>query len=189
MQDEERIKKIEKAERELLDALGFDKKSEAHRNTPRRVARMYMEVFSGSYHTDELSKITLFDNPGYHDILCLKDIPFYSMCIHHLLPMFGTVSVAYVPDKKIVGLSKVPRIVKHFASRPQVQEELTHDLAEYFHVKLKSKGVMVMIKARHLCMEMRGVKAHDIETISSAIRGSFETNPATKEEALKLILK
>lgn len=187
MKDEQRVKKIEKAMREILDALEINKKSEAYKNTPRRIAKMYLEVFSSLYTSDSVSKITLFENPGYRDILCLRNIPFYSMCAHHFLPMFGHVSVAYISDKKLVGLSKIPRIVKYFASRPQVQEELTKDLADYFHVKLKANGVLVMIKARHLCMEMRGVKTQGVETISSAIRGSFETNIDTKDEALKLM--
>ena len=188
MEDKQKIARMEKILRELLDEIGIDKKSEAYENTPRRMAGMYIEVFSGMYNSDDISHITLFDNPGYSDILCLKKIPFYSMCLHHFLPMFGHVSVAYIPSDKIVGLSKIPRIVKHFASRPQVQEELTKDLADYFNDKLRANGVLVMVNARHLCMEMRGVKSHGVETISSAIRGSFKTNPTTKDEALKLIM-
>ncbi len=188
MEEEQREQKIERAIHELLDALEISKNTEAYKNTPRRIARMYIEIFSGLYRNDDVSKITLFKNPGYRDILCLKNIPFYSMCIHHFLPMFGYVSVAYIPDKKIVGLSKIPRIVKHFASRPQVQEEFTKDIADYFNDKLEAKGVLVMIKARHMCMEMRGAKSHGVETVTSAIRGLFETNPNTKDEALKIIL-
>ena len=157
-----------------------------YRNTPRRVAMMYIEIFAGLDEKNE-PKLTLFDNPGYRDILALKRIPFYSLCSHHLAPIFGEVSIAYIPGEKIVGLSKFPRIVKYFASRPQVQEEFTKNLADYLYEKLKARGVLVLIKARHLCMEMRGPRAHHVQTVSSAIRGTFERNPSTKEEALKIL--
>lgn len=172
--------------RSILDQFSIDKKSEMYLNTPKRVARMYIEVLSGLDKSRE-PKLTLFDNPGYRDILAIKAIPFYSLCAHHLLPIFGDVSIAYVPGAKIMGLSKFPRIVRYFASRPQVQEQLTKELTDYIFEKLKPKGVMVLIKARHLCMEMRGPRAHHVETISSAIRGTFEQHPSTKEEALRLL--
>ena len=133
-------------------------------------------------------KLSLFDNNGYRDILTLKRIPFYSMCAHHLIPMFGEVSVAYIPGEKIVGLSKFPRVVRYFASRPQVQEDLTKELTDYLYEKLKARGMLVLIKAKHLCMEMRGPRAHHVETVSSAIRGTFEKHPSTKDEAIKILL-
>ncbi len=179
-------KKIEQAVRTILQEIGVDEETEVYRNTPRRVYGMYAELFAGMKGENE-PRITSFKNPGYRDILAIRDIPFYSMCEHHLLPIFGSVSIAYIPGERIVGLSKIPRTVKYFASRPQVQEKLTSQIADFLHQKLGAKGVMVTIKARHMCMEMRGAKAHRSETISSAIRGSFETHPETKDEALKLL--
>lgn len=187
MKDELCQKRIEESIKSILDEFNIDKKSEMYRNTPKRVARMYLEIFEGLDKNNE-PKLTLFNNPGYRDILCLKRIPFYSLCSHHLAPIFGDVSIAYIPGEKILGLSKFPRIVKFFASRPQVQEELTKKLADYLFEKLKAKGVLILIKARHLCMEMRGPRAGHIETVSSAIRGTFEKSPSTKEEALKILL-
>ncbi len=186
MSDEVRQKTIEASVRSILDQFGIDPESEMYRNTPRRVARMYMELFAGLREKRE-PKLTLFDNPGYRDILALKRIPFYSLCSHHLTPIFGDVSIAYIPGEKIVGLSKLPRIVKYFAARPQIQEEFTKQLTDYLFEKLKARGVLVLIKARHLCMEMRGPRAYHVETVSSAIRGTFERNPSTKEEALKIL--
>jgi GTP cyclohydrolase I len=186
MKDEARRKRIEVSVRSILDEFYIPKESEMYRNTPKRVARMYLEVFAGLDESNE-PKLTLFDNPGYRDILALRRIPFYSLCSHHLLPIFGEVSIAYIPGEKIVGLSKLPRIVKYFASRPQIQEDLTKRLADYLYEKLKAGGVLVLIKAKHLCMEMRGPRAHHVQTVSSAIRGTFEQHPSTKEEALKIL--
>lgn len=186
MVDNESLKRIENVVRTILDVFGIDKTSEMYRNTPRRVAGMYLELFAGLEQQNE-PRITLFDNPGYRDILCLKRIPFYSLCSHHLVPIFGEVSIAYIPGEKIVGLSKLPRVVKYFASRPQVQEDLTKSLADYLFEKLGARGVLVLIKAKHLCMEMRGPRAHHVQTVSSAIRGTFERNSSTKEEALRLL--
>ncbi len=186
MREDQRQKRIEEAIRIILKELGIDEVSETFQNTPTRVARMYLELFSGLDGKNE-PQIRMFDNTGYRDILSVKNIPFYSMCAHHLLPMFGHVSVAYIPGERIVGLSKFPRIVKYFASKPQVQEDLTKELADYLHKNLGAHGVLVMVSARHLCMEMRGIKTHDVEAVSSAIRGSFETNPSTKEEALRIL--
>ena len=178
--------RIENSVRCILDEFEIDKKSEMYRNTPKRVAALYVEVFSGLTKTSE-PRLTLFDNPGYRDILAIKRIPFYSLCAHHLLPIFGEVSIAYIPGEKIVGLSKLPRIVKYFASRPQIQEDLTKQLADYLYEKLRARGVLVLIKARHLCLEMRGPRAHHVQTVSSAIRGNFEKHASTKEEALKIL--
>jgi GTP cyclohydrolase I len=147
---------------------------------------MLFELLAGMDRRNE-PKLTLFENLGYRDILILKDIPFYSLCAHHLLPMFGHVSIAYIPGKKIVGLSKLPRIVKYFSARLQVQEDFTRELADYLQKKLEAEGVFVIVRARHLCMEMRGAKTHDVETVSSAVRGVFEVRASTKEEALRLM--
>jgi len=187
MRTDERRKRIEDAIRSILKEFRIDEESETYKNTPRRVAQMFLELFSGMDEENE-PQITVFDNPGYRDILAVKNIHFHSMCTHHLLPMFGHVSIAYIPGDKILGLSKFPRIVRYFASKPQVQEAFTKELTDYLYRKLGARGVMVMVNARHLCMEMRGVKTHNVEAVSSAIRGSFETNPSTKEEALRILM-
>jgi GTP cyclohydrolase I len=177
---------VEKHTREVLKILKVDLNAEQFRDTPRRIARMAFELLAGMDKRNE-PKLTLFKNTGYRDILILKDIPFYSLCAHHLLPMFGHVSIAYIPGRNIVGLSKLPRIVKFFSARLQVQEDFTKELADYLQEKLRAEGVFVIVKARHLCMEMRGAKTHDVETVSSAVRGVFDTHASTKEEALKLM--
>lgn len=177
---------IEEHAREVLKILKVDLNAEQFRDTPRRIARMAFELLAGMDKRNE-PKLTLFKNTGYRDILILKDIPFYSLCAHHLLPMYGHVSVAYIPGKKIVGLSKLPRIVKFFSARLQVQEDFTRELADYLQEKLGAKGVFVIVKARHLCMEMRGTKTHDVDAVSSAVRGVFDTRASTKEEALRLM--
>lgn len=187
MKEKKRIDKIEEAIRSILDEFNIDKDSEMYKNTPKRMAQMYLEIFAG-LDKDKEPRLTLFDNPGYRDILSLKRIPFYSLCSHHLLPFFGEISIAYIPGEKIVGLSKIPRVVKYFASRPQVQEDLTKELTDYLFEKLKARGVLVLIEAKHLCMEMRGPRAHHVKTVSSAIRGTFEKHPSTKDEALKILL-
>jgi GTP cyclohydrolase I len=177
---------IEDHAREILKILKVDLNREQFRDTPKRIARMAFELLAGMDEKNE-PKLTLFENSGYRDILIVKDIPFYSLCAHHVLPMFGHVSIAYVPGKKIVGLSKLPRIVKFFSARLQVQEDFTKELADYLHKKLGAQGVFVIVKARHLCMEMRGARTHEAETLSSAVRGVFDTNASTKAEALRLM--
>jgi GTP cyclohydrolase I len=177
---------IEDAVKKILRAMDIDLHADPYRDTPRRVARMILELMSGMDEKNE-PKLTLFKNEGYRDILMLKKIPFYSLCAHHMLPMFGHVSVAYIPGAKIVGLSKIPRIVKYFASRLQLQEDFTRELADFLYKKLSAMGVLVLVEARHLCLEMRGAKTHDIETFSSAVRGIFETRTSTKDEALRLL--
>jgi GTP cyclohydrolase I len=190
LKDEAYLKRIEEAVRCILNEFNIDTNrahmAEMYKNTPRRVAQMYLEIFSGLDKSTE-PKLTLFDNPGYQDILAIRQIPFYSLCCHHLLPIFGYVSIAYIPGEKILGLSKFPRIVKYFASRPQIQEDLTKELADYLCERLKARGVLVIIKARHMCMEMRGPRSPNVETVSSAIRGSFMEHPSTKDEALRLL--
>jgi GTP cyclohydrolase I len=177
---------VEDHVREILKLLKVDLNAEQFRDTPKRIARMVFELLAGMDKKNE-PKLTLFENTGYRDILIVKDMPFYSVCAHHFLPMFGHVSVAYVPGKKIVGLSKLPRIVKFFSARLQVQEDFTKELADYLQKKLGARGVFVIVKARHLCMEMRGAKTHDAETLSSAVRGVFDTQASTKAEALRLM--
>ena len=177
---------VEEHVREILKILKVDLNAEQFRDTPTRIARMAFELLAGMDKKNE-PKLTLFENTGYRDILSLKDIPFYSLCAHHSLPMFGHVSIAYIPGKKIVGLSKLPRIVEFFSARLQVQEDFTKELADYLEKKLGARGVFVIVKARHLCIEMRGAKTHDVGTISSAVRGIFDTRASTKAEALRLM--
>ena len=177
---------IEEHVRAILKILKVDLSAEQFRDTPTRVARMAFELLAGMDKKNE-PKLTLFESTGYRDILILKDIPFYSLCAHHSLPMFGHVSIAYVPGKKIVGLSKLPRVVKFFSARLQVQEDFTKQLADYLQKRLGARGVFVIVKARHLCMEMRGAKTHDVDTVSSAVRGIFNTHASTKAEALRLM--
>ncbi len=188
MEDHKREKAIEESVRRLFDAIEVDRSTEMYKNTPRRVARMYTEILSGMHNDEELQKMTLFDNPGDSDIVCLRNIPFYSLCAHHFLPMFGTVSIAYIPNKKIIGFSKMPRVVKHFSTMPQVQEKFTNDVADYIYKRTGARGVFVMVRARHLCMEMRGVKSRSSEAVSRSARGLFKTSSSMKNEALKLIL-
>ena len=183
---DDRLSAIEDHVREILKILKVDLNAEQFRETPKRISRMAFELLAGMDKRNE-PKLTLFRNVGYRDILIVKEIPFYSLCAHHSLPMFGHVSVAYIPGRKIVGLSKLPRIVKFFSSRLQVQEDFTKELADYLYRKLEAKGVFVIVKARHLCMEMRGAKTHDAETVSSAVRGVFDTRASTKAEALRLM--
>ncbi len=127
--------------------------------------------------------------PEYNDILSVKDIPFYSVCEHHLLPFFGTVSIAYIPSNKIIGLSKLLRITKFFAGKPQVQKRLTKETADFVYKKIEAKGVLVIIKACHLCMKMRGINSRTAETRPSAILGVFKEDTKTREEAIKLLLE
>ena len=183
---DDRLPAIEEHVREILKILKVDLNAQQFRDTPGRIARMALELLAGMDKRNE-PKLTLFRNTGYRDILIVKEIPFYSLCAHHSLPMFGHVSIAYIPGSKIVGLSKLPRVVKFFSSRLQVQEDFTKELADYLHRKLGAKGVFVIVKARHLCMEMRGAKTHDAETVSSAVRGVFDTRASTKAEALRLM--
>ena len=183
---DDRLPVIEEHVREILKILKVDLNAQQFRDTPGRIARMALELLAGMDKRNE-PKLTLFRNAGYRDILIVKEIPFYSLCAHHSLPMFGHVSVAYIPGSKIVGLSKLPRIVRFFSARLQVQEDFTKELADYLQKKLGARGVFVVVKARHLCMEMRGARTHDVDTVSSAVRGVFDTNESTKAEALRLM--
>lgn len=167
----------------LLDLLGVDRDDPNLQDTPKRVASMFLEMFHGLKEGAE-PQITTFPNEeGYQAIVMERDIPFYSMCAHHLVPFYGHAHIAYIPGKHIVGLSKVPRILEFYAKRPQIQERLTEQVADYLWQRLEPLGVMVVIEARHLCMEMRGVKKPGTLTVTSAIRGTFE-NTKVREEFL-----
>ncbi len=182
--DQERIKK---AFREILLALGEDPSREGLLETPNRVARMYEEIFSGlSVHPEELLDVTFTEH--HDELVFVKDIPFYSMCEHHFLPFFGKAHVAYIPKGgQVVGISKLARVAESFARRPQLQERLTSQIADCLFQQLKPYGVMVILEAEHMCMTMRGVQKPGSTTITSAVRGIFETNAATRAELLSLL--
>jgi len=182
-------KKIEKAVKMILEAIGEDTKRKDLIGTPKRVAEMYEEIFSGIKMDPEKELEVLFDKE-HHEIVLLKDIPLYSVCEHHLIPFMGRVHVAYIPKgNRVTGLSKLVRVVDILAKRPQVQEKLTTEIANILMKKLNPLGVLIVIEAEHLCMSMRGVKKSGIMTITSAVRGIFKENQKTRAEALSLIKK
>jgi len=169
---------------DLLRAVGEQPDREGLRNTPQRVARMYMELLSG-YHADpeKIVNGALF-NISYDEMVIVRDIEFYSLCEHHMLPFLGRAHVAYMPAGKVIGLSKIPRLVDVFARRLQVQERMTRQIADLLQQLLEPKGVAVVVEGLHLCTMMRGVKKHDARLTTSAMHGSFRTNAATRQEFL-----
>lgn len=180
-------KKIEKAIRDILEAIGEDPKRKDLQDTPRRVAEMYEEVFSGIKEDPEKELEVILDQK-HNEIILLKNIPLYSMCEHHLLPFIGKAHLAYIPQNgRVTGLSKLARVVDILAKRPQVQERLTSQIAEIIMSKLKPLGCMVVIEAEHLCMSFRGVKKPGALTVTSAVRGIFKENQKTRAETLSLI--
>jgi GTP cyclohydrolase I len=180
-------KRIEKAVREILVAVGEDPKRRDIKDTPQRVAEMYEEILGG-VNLDPEKELEVVFEKDHDEIILLKGIPLYSVCEHHLLPFIGRAHVAYIPkDNRVTGLSKLARVVDIFAKRLQVQERLTTDIAEVIMKKLKPKGVLVVIEAEHLCMSMRGVKKPGVLTITSAVRGIFRKNEKTRSETLALI--
>ena len=174
----------EAAVAQLLRAIGEKPDREGLRSTPRRVSRMYAELLSG-YHTspDHIVNGAVF-NITYDEMVIVRDIEFYSLCEHHMLPFIGRAHVAYMPAGKVIGLSKIPRIVDLFARRLQVQERMTRQIADELQRLLAPKGVAVVVEALHLCMMMRGVKKHDARMTTSAMHGAFRTNIATRQEFL-----
>jgi GTP cyclohydrolase IA len=181
--------KVEQGVRLILEGIGEDPAREGLSGTPRRVAEMYEEIFAGlSQDAGELLSVTF--NEGHQEMVLVKDIPLYSMCEHHLVPFMGRAHVGYIPSKdgRICGLSKLARVVDVFAKRPQVQERMTSQIADTIVAELKPQGVIVVIEAEHLCMSMRGVKKPGAVTTTSAVRGIFERNPATRSEAMSLIM-
>jgi GTP cyclohydrolase I len=179
-------KKIKAAVRLLLEGIGEDPDREGLRDTPQRVADMYEEIFGRGEEHPESSLGRTFDEE-HHEMVLVKDIPFFSMCEHHLLPFFGKAHVAYIPNGKVVGLSKLARVVEAFARRPQVQERMTSQIADTIQGQLKPDGVAVITEAVHTCMTMRGVKKPGSVVITSAMRGVFERNVATRTEIMSLI--
>ena len=180
-------KKVEKAVRLLIEGIGDDPDRPGIQDTPRRVAQMCEEIFEG-IDTDGESVVKVLASDQHDEIVLIRDIPFYSMCEHHLLPFIGKAHLAYIPGRKrITGLSKLARLVSTHARRLQLQERLTTDIAEDMVRALKPRGVIVVIEAEHLCMAMRGVKAPGATTVTSVVRGLFRERAATRAEALSLI--
>ena len=181
--DHERIRL---AVREILAAIGEDPDREGLVETPDRVARMYAEIFCG-LHTDPAVYLQKTFTQKHDEMVLVRDIEFSSMCEHHLLPFTGTAHIAYLPDGKVVGLSKLARVVEAVARRPQVQERMTEDLADLITRELNPRGVGVIIEAAHSCMTIRGVRKPGSTTVTSALRGLFKSNPTTRGELMSLV--
>ena len=175
---------IEASVRAMLTAFGENPNREGLQNTPKRVARMYPELLSG-YRTDvdKLVNGAIF-NVTYDDMVIVRDIEYFSLCEHHMLPFIGRAHVAYIPDGKVIGLSKIPRIVDMYARRLQVQERMTRQIADFLRDLLKPQGVAVVVEGMHMCSMMRGVKKHDARMTTSAMHGAFRANLATRQEFL-----
>jgi len=180
--------KIIQGVRLILEGVGEDPTREGLLDTPRRVADMYAEIFAG-LEQDAAEHFCVTFNEGHQEMVLVRDIPLYSVCEHHLVPFMGRAHVAYIPGKegRICGLSKLARVVDVFAKRPQVQERLTSQIADTIMENLEPAGVVVVIEAEHLCMSMRGVQKPGAITTTSAVRGIFRTNAATRAEAMSLI--
>jgi GTP cyclohydrolase I len=180
--------RIERAVREILEAVGEDPDRDGLTATPARVARMYAELFSG-LHTDPAEHLAVTFEADHDEMVMVKDIAFYSLCEHHLVPFIGRAHVAYIPndDGRITGLSKLARLVEGYSARAQVQERLTTQIADALVRKLEPRGVLVVMEAEHLCMSMRGVRKPGILTITSQVRGLFRSNSATRAEAMQFI--
>ncbi len=172
----------------ILEELGLDLEDPNLVDTDMRVAKMYAEMFHGLKEGNEPRVTTFPNDEGYSGMVMETNIPFYSMCSHHLVPFYGHAHMAYVPNERIVGLSKLPRILEFYAKRPQLQERLTEQVVTYLEDRLDPQGAMVVIEARHLCVEMRGVKKPGALTVTSAIRGIFKERPI-REEFLDLLRK
>ena len=183
------LKKIEKGVRLIIEGIGEDPERPGMKDTPARVAKMYQEIFSGlETPTEEI--LGHIAGESHDELVLLKDIPFYSVCEHHLLPFIGKAHVAYIPGAgKIAGIGELAKAVEILAKRPQVQERLTTQLADMIMDKLKPKGAMVIIDAEHLCLSMRGMKKPGSHTVTSAVRGLFRTKESTRQELLELIKK
>lgn len=181
------MKKIEEGVRLILMGIGENPNRPGLKETPQRVAKMYAEIFAGLDASAE-ALLRPIRGESHDEMVLIKDIPFYSVCEHHLIPFFGKAHVAYIPGEgRMVGLSKLVRALELVAKRPQVQERLTTQLADLIEDNLKPKGTMVVIDAEHLCMSMRGVRKPGSKTVTSAVRGMFRTNESTRSEMLELI--
>lgn len=184
MIDQERVRK---AVREILIAIGDDPDREGLKETPDRVARMYEEIFAG-LHQDPKDLVKVFQEENHEEMVLVKDIPLYSVCEHHLLPFVGVAHVVYIPKKgRIMGLSKLARIVDLIAKKPQLQERLSSEVADVIMDSINPLGVAVVVEAEHLCMTMRGIKKPGSKTITSALRGTIKTDARTRAEVMALI--
>ncbi len=179
------LKKIEDGFKVMLEGLGEDVNREGLRDTPRRVAKAYSEMLSGIEEDPSSIALTQFDE-STDEMILVKNIRFVSFCEHHFLPFIGTAHVAYLPKNSVVGLSKIPRIVDHFAKQPQVQERLTNQIAEFISSHLDAQGVGVIIESEHSCMTMRGVKKPGASMVTSKLMGSFKNDAKTRSEFLML---
>jgi GTP cyclohydrolase I len=180
------LQRIERAVREILAAIGEDPDRDGLRDTPARVARMYAELFGGlQLEPGRHLRKTFSEN--YDELVLVRDIAFHSMCEHHLLPFIGVAHVGYLPRGKVVGLSKLARVVEEVSRRPQVQERMTHQIADLLQQELDPKGVVVVLEAGHSCMTIRGIRKPGSLTITSAVRGLFKTNQSSRAEAMSLI--
>jgi GTP cyclohydrolase I len=175
---------IEQAVGQILTAIGENPARDGLARTPQRMARMYAELLSG-YRIDPVAMVNdaLFD-VSYDEMVIVRDIEFYSLCEHHMLPFMGRAHVAYLPNGKVIGLSKIPRVVDMFARRLQVQERMTRQIADFLNELLHPRGVAVVVEALHMCSTMRGVKKHNTRMTTSAMLGAFRTRPATRQEFL-----
>ena len=181
------VQQIEQAVRLILEAIGEDPNREGLLDTPKRVAKMYVEVFSGLTEDPKVHLQTVFSE-DHEELVLVKDIPFYSMCEHHLVPFFGVAHVAYSPrGGKVTGLSKLARTVETVARRPQLQERITATVADAIMETLEPHGVMVVVEAEHMCMTMRGVKKPGAKTVTTAVRGTLATDDKARAEILALI--
>ena len=185
---EDKVERIGYHVSEIMKVLDLDLADPNLRETPQRFARMYLEIFQG-LDGDNEPEMTMFPNVNeFKDMVAMTDITFYSMCCHHLLPFWGRAHVAYIPTDQIVGLSKLARMVAYYARRPQIQERMTTEVAAAMEREIQPAGAMVVLEARHLCMEMRGVEKPGTWTTTSAVRGAF-TSRATREEFLDLLAR
>jgi len=180
------LQRIERAVRDIISAVGEDPDREGLQETPARVARMYQEMFQG-LSVDPAEFLTASFTESYDEMVVLRDIPFNSMCEHHLMPFLGKAHVAYLPAGKVVGISKLARVVEAFAQRPQVQERLTVQIADLLTEKLEAKGVAVVVEATHACMTCRGIKKPGSVMVTSAVRGRCRTDPRTRSEVMSLL--
>lgn len=180
------LKKIEQAVTLLLEGIGEDVNREGLKDTPNRIARMYEEIYKGM-DEDAAEHLSKTFSVTSNEIVVVKDITFYSTCEHHLMPFYGKVHIAYLPDGKVVGLSKLARTVEVYARRPQIQEQMTTQIAEAIMEHLKPQGVMVMVEAEHLCMTMRGVEKPGSQTVTMATRGRFQTDPKLQQYFFEMV--
>lgn len=178
---------IEQAVKDILVAVGEETDRDGIQDTPARVARMYADELLAGYSVDPKEIVKTFDDDGYNQVVAVKDIPFYSLCEHHMLPFKGMAHIGYLPNGRVLGLSKFARIVDAIAARLQIQERMTKEIGELLQEGLQPKGVMVVIEAEHLCMTMRGTKKPSSTMLTSMVTGVFETDASTKDEFMRLI--